>query len=104
MPTSIELLKEVPYNYTMTVDIMKSCWAACTGSSNNSNNSNSSNSSNNKYRADAIIANPVSYGHIHCAEALGIPLHLMFPQPWVATKAFPHPLSYLPYNLTWLIV
>ena len=30
--------------------------------------------------ADAIISNPVSYAHIHCAEALGIPLHLMFPQ------------------------
>lgn len=30
--------------------------------------------------ADAIISNPVSYAHVHCAEALGIPLHLMFPQ------------------------
>lgn len=30
--------------------------------------------------ADAIISNPVSYAHLHCAEALGIPLHLMFPQ------------------------
>ncbi|KAL8898596.1 MAG: hypothetical protein Q9207_006617 [Kuettlingeria erythrocarpa] len=28
--------------------------------------------------ADAIIANPPSFAHIHCAEALGIPLHLMF--------------------------
>lgn len=28
--------------------------------------------------ADAIIANPPSYGHIHCAEKLGIPLHIMF--------------------------
>lgn len=30
--------------------------------------------------ADAIISNPVTYAHIHCAEALGVPLHLMFPQ------------------------
>jgi hypothetical protein len=30
--------------------------------------------------ADAIISNPVCYAHIHCAEALGVPLHLMFPQ------------------------
>jgi hypothetical protein len=30
--------------------------------------------------ADSIISNPVTYGHIHCAEALGVPLHLMFPQ------------------------
>jgi UDP:flavonoid glycosyltransferase YjiC (YdhE family) len=28
--------------------------------------------------ADAIIANPPSFGHVHCAEKLGIPLHIMF--------------------------
>jgi len=28
--------------------------------------------------ADAIIANPPSFAHIHCAEKLGIPLHLIF--------------------------
>ena len=28
--------------------------------------------------ADAIIANPPAFAHIHCAEKLGIPLHLMF--------------------------
>jgi hypothetical protein len=28
--------------------------------------------------ADAIIANPPSFGHIHCAEKLGIPIHMMF--------------------------
>lgn len=28
--------------------------------------------------ADAIIANPPSFAHIHCAERLGIPLHMMF--------------------------
>lgn len=28
--------------------------------------------------ADAIIANPPSFAHIHCAEKLGIPLHMMF--------------------------
>ncbi|KAI0382707.1 glycosyltransferase family 1 protein [Hypomontagnella monticulosa] len=43
--------------------------------------------------ADAIIANPPSYAHIHCAEALGIPVHLMFTMPWSRTGAFPHPLS-----------
>lgn len=31
--------------------------------------------------ADAIIANPPSFAHIHCAEKMGIPLHLMF--TWV---------------------
>ena len=28
--------------------------------------------------AHAIIANPPSFAHIHCAEKLGIPLHIMF--------------------------
>lgn len=28
--------------------------------------------------ADAIIANPPSLAHIHCAQRLGIPLHIMF--------------------------
>lgn len=28
--------------------------------------------------ADAIIANPPSLAHIHCAQRMGIPLHIMF--------------------------
>lgn len=43
--------------------------------------------------ADAIIANPPSFGHIHCAQALGIPVHMMFTMPWSSTRAFPHPLA-----------
>ena len=43
--------------------------------------------------ADAIIANPPSFAHIHCAEALGIPLHLMFTFPYSPTQEFPHPLA-----------
>ena len=49
---------------------------------------------NNKlFIADAIIANPVSFAHVHIAEKLGIPLHLMFTMPWSPTQAFPHPLA-----------
>jgi len=33
---------------------------------------------NKPFVADAIIANPPSFAHIHCAEKLGVPLHLMF--------------------------
>lgn len=41
--------------------------------------------------ADAIIANPPSFAHVHCAEKLSVPLHLMFtyvviwciPLPWI---------------------
>ena len=38
-------------------------------------------------QADALIANPISYGHVHVADALGIPLHILFTMPWTATKA-----------------
>ena len=37
-----------------------------------------STSSSRPFVADAIIANPPSFAGIHCAEKLGIPLHLMF--------------------------
>jgi len=43
--------------------------------------------------ANAIIANPPSFAHVHCAQALGVPVHIMFTMPWTATKAFPHPLA-----------
>lgn len=48
---------------------------------------------NKPFVADAVIANPVSFAHIHVAEKLGIPLHLMFTMPWSPTQAFPHPLA-----------
>ena len=43
--------------------------------------------------ADAIVANPPSFAHIHIAEKLGIPLHMMFTMPWSPTRSFPHPLA-----------
>lgn len=43
--------------------------------------------------ADCIIANPPSFAHIHCAEKLGIPLHIMFTMPYSPTQAFSHPLA-----------
>ena len=39
--------------------------------------------------ADAIIANPPSFAHIHCAEKLGIPLHLMFTYGFAYDLRFP---------------
>ncbi|KAF7118656.1 hypothetical protein CNMCM5793_008194 [Aspergillus hiratsukae] len=45
--------------------------------------------------ADAIIANPPSFAHVHCAQALKVPVHLMFTMPWSSTTAFPHPLANL---------
>lgn len=43
--------------------------------------------------ADAIIANPPSFAHVHIAERLGIPLHIMFTFPYSPTESFPHPLA-----------
>ncbi len=37
-------------------------------------------------QADALIANPIGYAHIHVADALGIPLHILFTMPWTATR------------------
>ncbi|KAK0721774.1 hypothetical protein B0T26DRAFT_700265 [Lasiosphaeria miniovina] len=48
--------------------------------------------------ADAIIANPPSFAHVHCAQALGVPVHIMFTMPWTSTSAFPHPLANLSNN------
>ncbi|RKL48257.1 Sterol 3-beta-glucosyltransferase UGT80A2 [Fusarium oxysporum] len=48
--------------------------------------------------ADVIIANPPSMAHIHCAEKLSIPLHMVFTMPWSPTKAFPHPLAAMSYG------
>ncbi|KAK1992893.1 glycosyltransferase family 28 domain-containing protein [Colletotrichum falcatum] len=48
--------------------------------------------------ADAIIANPPSMAHIHCAEKLGVPLHMVFTMPWCPTQAFHHPLASMSYG------
>lgn len=50
--------------------------------------------------ANAIIANPPSFAHIHCAQALSIPLHMVFTMPWSPTRAFPHPLANVQNNTT----
>ncbi|KAJ9132456.1 Glycosyltransferase family 1 protein [Pleurostoma richardsiae] len=48
--------------------------------------------------ADAIIANPPSFAHLHCAQVLGIPVHMMFTMPWTSTRAFPHPLANIKFG------
>ncbi|BAT94317.1 hypothetical protein VIGAN_08090800 [Vigna angularis var. angularis] len=60
------------------------------------------------FRAQSIIANPPAYGHVHVAEALGVPLHIFFTMPWTPTYQFPHPLVRVPqsagYWLSYIIV
>lgn len=59
-------------------EIMRGCWQSCFQAGTNVAADKTSYSK--EFVADAIIANPPSFAHIHCAQKLGIPLHLMFTQ------------------------
>jgi len=63
--------------------ILKGCWRSCiepeSGPGAHENAGPSIHHSRAiPFVADAIIANPPSFAHVHCSEKLGIPLHLMF--------------------------
>jgi len=75
------------------LEIMQRSWRSCFEKGTGDSNSRQSASDEVPFVADAIIANPPSFGHVHCAERLGIPLHIMFTMPWSPTTSFPHPLS-----------
>lgn len=68
----------------MMREMLRGCWRSCV---------QPDPVSRAPFVADVIIANPPSFAHVHCAEALGVPLHIMFTMPWSATRAFPHPLA-----------
>jgi UDP:flavonoid glycosyltransferase YjiC (YdhE family) len=68
----------------MITEILDGCWKSCI---------DADPVSQEPFVADAIIANPPSFAHIHCAQALGVPLHIMFTMPWSSTRAFRHPLA-----------
>ncbi len=74
---------DIAKNRRTIADILASTWLACTANDDETSL---------PFTAEAIIANPPSFGHIHCAEKLQIPLHIMFTMPWSPTTAFPHPL------------
>ncbi|KAK1948472.1 Sterol 3-beta-glucosyltransferase UGT80A2 [Phytophthora citrophthora] len=96
IPTKFDTLtKDVPRNKEMIKEIVHSTWPAVSAPDPDGCGTGVPGQ---PFQAQAIIANPVSYGHIHVAERLGVPLHIMFPQPWVPTMAFPHPLANMPYT------
>ncbi|KAI5863339.1 glycosyltransferase family 1 protein [Durotheca rogersii] len=76
-------------------EMFEGFWRACINATDNEKDTQNLKMMGQKdpFVADAIIANPPSFAHIHCAEALGIPLHLMFTFPYTPTQAFPHPLA-----------
>ena len=87
VPTRLEQIwEDVPRKRAMIADILASTWRACT-------EADPERLDLPPFRPDLIVANPPSYGHIHCAEALHIPLHMIFTMPWSATTAFPHPFA-----------
>jgi UDP:flavonoid glycosyltransferase YjiC (YdhE family) len=89
LPTRVDQIwDDVPKKRAMITEILESTWRACTEPDPDRPGSP-------PFRADIIVANPPSYGHIHCAEALHIPLHMIFTMPWTATCAFPHPFAHI---------
>lgn len=82
---------EIQRKRAMVAEMLQGCWGSCISDDPVSQV---------PFVADAIIANPPSFAHIHCAQALSIPLHLMFTMPWSSTQAFPHPLANLKYSTT----
>lgn len=87
VPTRLDQIwEDVPKKRAMIAEILESTWRACTETDPDQPGAR-------PFRADAIVANPPSYGHIHCAEALHVPLHMIFTMPWNATCAFPHPFA-----------
>ena len=87
VPTRLDqMVEDVPKKRAMIAEILASTWRACTEADPERPDAPA-------FRADLILANPPSYGHIHCAEALHVPLHMIFTMPWSATAAVPHPLA-----------
>ncbi|KAJ7778801.1 UDP-Glycosyltransferase/glycogen phosphorylase [Mycena maculata] len=67
----------------MLTEMINGCWLSCHSPCQETGRT---------FAADAIISNPPAFAHVHCAEALGIPLLLSFTMPWSPTASFPHPL------------
>ncbi|KAH7311031.1 UDP-glucose,sterol transferase [Rhexocercosporidium sp. MPI-PUGE-AT-0058] len=78
-------------------EILQGCWRSCADASEVKQDESEVQSQDavktRPFIANAIIANPPSFAHIHCAQKLGIPLHLMFTMPWSPTQDFPHPIA-----------
>ncbi|QRW00852.1 glycosyltransferase family 1 protein [Ceratobasidium sp. AG-Ba] len=68
----------------MAAEFLDGCWKACYEPDDDEDGQ--------AFAADAIISNPPAFAHIHCAEALGIPLQLSFSRSMCPTADFPHPL------------
>lgn len=94
---------DIPQKRRTIAAILDSCWDAChrpdpgPPSSSNAGSSKvdhfgSSNGDANgsgvgrPFVAQLIISNPVTFAHVHCAQKLRVPLHIMFTMPWTPTR------------------
>ena len=60
-------------------EMLQGCWKSCADVDEADGDGGSREAPKKRpFVAHAIIANPPSFAHVHCAEKLGIPLHLMF--------------------------
>ncbi|GAB9468220.1 Sterol 3-beta, partial [Globisporangium polare] len=77
IPLNFEAIqKDVPRNLQMIEEILHSTWPAVSAADPDGLGPGIPGL---PFEAQAIISNPVTYGHIHVAERLGVPLHIMFP-------------------------
>ncbi|KAF7294590.1 Glycosyltransferase family 1 protein [Mycena indigotica] len=84
----------------MLNEMISGCWLSCHSPCQTTGRT---------FAADALISNPPAFAHVHCAEALGIPLLMSFSEsrfiflpchhldgviamPWSPTTDFSHPL------------
>jgi hypothetical protein len=63
-------------------EVLTGCWRSCVEAGDGTGppleDGYSGAEADRPFIADAIIANPPSFAHVHCAEKMGIPLHIMF--------------------------
>lgn len=76
-------------------EMFEGFWRACVNATDDEKDKDNMKMMGDKHPfvANAIIANPPSFAHVHIAERLGIPLHMMFTFPYSPTQQFPHPLA-----------
>lgn len=76
-------------------EMFQGMWRACINATDDESDKENMKMMGDKHPfvADCIIANPPSFAHVHIAERLGIPLHMMFTFPYTPTTKFSHPLA-----------
>jgi hypothetical protein len=77
---------EIQRKRAIVAEMLQGCWNSCICDNPVSKA---------HFVADAIIANPPSFAHVHWAQALSSTLYLIFTMPWSSTRALQHPLANL---------